>query len=388
MNNISHAIKSTIKKWVRSFLYLFPIQNNKVVFVNYKGNGYGDNPKYIAEEILRQGLPWKMIWLAKDDQYVPAGIRRVNYYGLSAFYELSTSKLIISNCKNNIPINYISRKKRKQYYLQTWHGDFGPKYIEKEIENTFSPDYIAHSKVDSAATNAALSGNVFFSTVLKDSFWLPDSCQILEFGVPRNDLYFKGNELRAKLKSRFGFSTDDKILLYAPTFRDDYDTSCYDLDFERIRTILQQMDHKTWKIVIRLHPNISSKVILFDYNEFILDGATYSDQQELCFISDCLITDYSSIFADFLLMKKPVFIYATDLEKYSDRTSGRGLRELYYQLPIKINRNQVELENSLMCFDEKEYLDRLKSYMLNYYCTFDDGYASERVVDHLKRVLE
>lgn len=385
--SISHTIKSTIKTWIRSFLYLCPVQNNKVVFVNYKGNGYGDNPKYIAEEIVRQGLPWRMVWLAKDDQYVPDGIKKVNYYGLSAFYELSTSKVIISNCKNNIPIDFISRKKRKQYYLQTWHGDFGPKFIEKEIEDTFSPSYIARSKVDSAATNAALSGNVFFSTVLKNSFWLPDTCQILEFGVPRNDLYFRGNEQRYKLKSHFGFSAEDKILLYAPTFRDDYDTSCYSIDFERVRTILQQRDNKTWKIVIRLHPNMSSKVKLFDFNEFILDGSVYSDQQELCFISDCLITDYSSIFADFLLMKKPVFLYVTDLEKYADRTSGRGLRDLYYHLPFSLSRNQDELENSFTCFDQDDYLNRLKDYLQEYYCSFDDGHAAERVVNHLKSVV-
>ena len=151
--------------------------------------------------------------------------------------------------------------------------------------------------------------------------------------------------------------------------------------------ILQQRDNKTWKIVIRLHPNMSSKVKLFDFNEFILDGSVYSDQQELCFISDCLITDYSSIFADFLLMKKPVFLYVTDLEKYADRTSGRGLRDLYYHLPFSLSRNQDELENSFTCFDQDDYLNRLKDYMQEYYCSFDDGHAAERVVNHLKSVV-
>ena len=385
---ISHSIKPIIKTLIRNFLYLCPVQNTKIVLLNYKGKGYGDNAKYIAEEIIQEGLPWRLVWLAEDGQFVPDGIKKVTYFGLSAFYELSTSKVIISNSKNNIPINYLSRKKRNQYYLQTWHGDFGPKYIEKEIEDTFSPGYIARSKVDSAATNAVLSGNVFFSTVLKDSFWLPESCQILEFGVPRNDLYFQGDEKRDKLKSRFGFSADDKILLYAPTFRDDYDTSCYSLDFERVRTILQRRDNKTWKIVIRLHPNISSKVTRFDFNEFILDGSVYSDQQELCFISDCLITDYSSIFADFMLMKKPVFLYVPDFEKYADRTTGRGLRDLYYHLPFSMGRNQEELELNITRFNRTAYLEELNCYMQKYYCTFDDGHASERVVNHLKKVIE
>lgn len=386
--DLFRAIKTKMKALIRSLLYLCPIRNNKVVFLNFKGNGFGDSPKYIAEEALRQNMPWKMVWLARADQYVPGSIKRVSYSGLAAFYELSTCKVIISNCKNNIPIDYLARKKRQQYYLQTWHGDFGPKYIEKEIEGTFLPGYIARSKADSSITNAVLSGNAFFTTVLRKSFWLPDSCKILEYGVPRNDLYFRDSGVRDKLRIQNGFSLDDRILLYAPTFRDDFDTSCCRIDFERIRAILQQRENKIWKVVVRLHPSMASRVKLYDFNEFILDGSTFTDQQELCLISDCLITDYSSIFADFLLMRKPVYLYVTDLEKYADRSSGRGLRELYYHLPFSMCRNQDELEDCIVRFDKDDYLVRLKEFMQKYYCTFDDGHASERVVNHLKKVLD
>lgn len=381
------SVKSIIKSYIRNILYHFPIQKNKIVFLNYDGKGYGDNPKYIAEEIVRQKLPWKMVWLVRNGYDVPSYIKKVDIDGFAAFYALSTAKVIVSNCKHNIPFFYIKRKKKKQYYLQTWHGDFGPKYIEKEIENTFSPDYIATSKADSAATDAILSGNVFFSEVLRESFWLPENCEILEYGVPRNDIYFRDDEVKNKLKRQFGFSLDDRILLYAPTFRDDGDVSCYNIDFERLRKTLSQMGNETWKIVVRLHPNISSKADLFCYNENIIDGTVYYDQQELCMICDCLITDYSSIMADFMLMKKPVFLYVTDLEKYSDKTTGRGLRDLYFALPFSLSRNQEELERHVSQFNKEAYAEELGAYMRKYYCTFDDGHASERVVNHLKNVL-
>ena len=320
------SLKNNLKEIIRCILYCFPIQKNKIVFVNYKGKGYGDNPKYIAEEILRQQLPWKMIWLVRGNATnVPGCIRIVNLDGLKAFYELSTAKFLVSNSKNNVPTNYLSRKKKNQLYLQTWHGDFGPKYIEKEIEDTFSPGYLARSKTDSAATNAVLSGNEFFTNVLKESFWLPKQCEILEYGIPRNDIYFRGDEERERLKLQFGFSLNDHILLYAPTFRDDHDLSCYSIDLERVRRVLSEQEQgSSWKVIVRLHPNISSETDLFSYNDKILDGSSWADQQELCMISDCLITDYSSIFADFLLMRKPVFLFATDLEKYADRSAGRG----------------------------------------------------------------
>lgn len=383
----SRSLKTIVKTYIRSLLYLFPVRNNKVVFLNYDGKGYGDNPKYIAEELLRQNVSCKMVWLVREDYFVPSNIKKVNIDGLTAFYELSTTKIIISNCKFNIPFNYVTRKKKKQYYLQTWHGDFGPKYIEKEIENTFSPGYIATSKADSAATDAVLSGSSFFSSVLKESFWLPEHCEILEYGVPRNDIYFKDNELKNRLKRQLGFSEDDRILLYAPTFRDDFDLSCYNIDFERIRVVLSRLTNETWKVVVRLHPNVSSHVELFDYNENIIDGSGFSDQQELCLVSDCLITDYSSIMADFMLMKKPVFLYATDLDKYSNKEAGRGLRDFYFELPFSLGRNQEELESHIIGFDKDEYVIKLKSFMQKYYCTFDDGHASERVVRHLKSVI-
>lgn len=381
------SVKSIIKSYIRKALYHFPIQKNKIVFLNYDGKGYGDNPKYIAEEIVRQKLPWKMVWLVRNGYDVPSYIKKVDIDGFAAFYALSTAKVIVSNCKNNIPFHYITRKKEKQYYLQTWHGDFGPKYIEKEIENVLSPNYLNATKADSAATDAVLSGNVFFSGVLRESFWLPRHCEVLEYGVPRNDLYFRGDEMKNKLKQQFGFSLDDRILLYAPTFRDDLDISCYNIDFERLRKTLSQLGDETWKIVVRLHPNISSKANLFCYNENIIDGTVYSDQQELCMICDCLITDYSSIMADFMLMKKPVFLYVTDLEKYSDKTMGRGLRDLYFALPFSLSRNQEELERHVSQFNKEAYAEELGAYMQKYYCTFDDGHASERAVNHLKNVL-
>ena len=380
------SLKSVLKEIVRCILYCFPIQKNKIVLVNFKGKGYGDNPKYIAEEIMRQQLPWKMVWLVRGNAInVPYYIRKVNLDGLNAFYELSTAKFLVSNAKNNVPINYLTRKKKNQLYLQTWHGDFGPKYIEKEIEDTFSPGYLARSKTDSAATNAVLSGNEFFTTVLKESFWLPDRCEILEYGIPRNDIYFRGDEERNRLKLQMGFSLDDHILLYAPTFRDDHDLSCYSIDLERARESLSKLGGgSSWKVIVRLHPNISSETALFQYNDCIINGSSWSDQQELCMVSDCLITDYSSIFADFLLMRKPVFLFATDLEKYADKSAGRGLRDLYYHLPFALCRNQQELEASIESFIEKDYRKNVETYMLEYYRTFDDGHASERVVNYLK----
>lgn len=373
--------KHIIRSCVRNVLRLLPVQKNKIVFLNFDGKGFGENPKYIAEEILRQKLPCKLVWLVKGEAFVPDTIKKVKN-GFNAFYELATAKVIVSNCKTNVVTRLC--KKKSQFYLQTWHGDFALKYIEKEVEGMLSSDYVSTSKADGAITDAAVSGSESFSQILKESFWLSENCKILEFGVPRNDLYFRGADYKDELKNRFGFSPSDKILLYAPTLRDDGSTDCFNLDFEKLRVKLCQTSNEKWKIVIRLHPYLSSKAGLFGYDDNIINGSLFDDQQELFMISDVLITDYSSIMGDFFMMEKPVFLYAPDLERYSNRSTGRGLR---FQLPIPFNHCQDELEAQMAEFDEEEYAKEIKAFMQTCYKPFDDGHASERIVSVFKEVM-
>lgn len=375
------SIRKSLDTVARRLLYLLPVQRNKVVFLNFAGKGYGDNPKCIAEEMLRRKLPCKLVWLVDGNAYVPDSIKKAERNGMSGFYALSTAGIIINNCKVNFPSGY--KKKRKQFYLQTWHGDFALKYIEKEIEDSLQPSYVAKSKADSAMTDAVISGSQSFSQILRESFWLPEHCSILEYGVPRNDIYFRGNTYRDELKQRYGFSLDDRILLYAPTFRDHGETDCYDLDFESLRRTWVRKTGDHWKVIIRLHPNMAELGSMFSYGENIINGTAYPDQQELSMVSDCLITDYSSIMGDFFLMRKPVFLYVPDQERYASRSAGRGLRALFYQLPLAHCQTQHELEEQIALFDRESYEGKVDSFMKEYYRPFDDGHASERVVDCL-----
>ncbi|MBR3051569.1 MAG: glycosyltransferase, partial [Selenomonadaceae bacterium] len=111
----------------------------KIVFVNFLGRGYGCNPKYIAEEILRQNLPYDMVWLVNDlNESMPEKIRKVSYGSLDSIYELATAKVIVSNVKNLLPY---PNKKRGQFFIMTWHAWQGLKYIEKDAEEKLSPTY-------------------------------------------------------------------------------------------------------------------------------------------------------------------------------------------------------------------------------------------------------
>ena len=146
-----------------------PVKSNKIIFSNFNGRGYGDNPKYIAEELLRQNLPYDLVWVTsvKHDKTVPAAIRTVTVGGWREAYEYASAKVIVNNIKLRLPF----RKKKTQYYIQTWHGAFILKNLEKEAEAQLSERYVRHSQQDSAITDLMLSGSGIESDVMRESFW-------------------------------------------------------------------------------------------------------------------------------------------------------------------------------------------------------------------------
>ena len=75
------------------------LQRNKIIFNNFNGRGYGDNPKYIAEELLRREIPYDLVWVVnrKQDPTVPKAIRTVRAGSWREAYEYATAKVIVGN---------------------------------------------------------------------------------------------------------------------------------------------------------------------------------------------------------------------------------------------------------------------------------------------------
>ncbi|MTV88121.1 CDP-glycerol--glycerophosphate glycerophosphotransferase, partial [Streptococcus pneumoniae] len=141
--------------------------------------------------------------------------------------------------------------------------------------------------------------------------------------------YDKLNNIRKELS----IHSDDYVILYAPTFRDDGDASYLDINFERLLQSIEQEIKKKCKILIRLHPNDSHFSNNISFNHDIIDVTLFSDMQELILLADVLLTDYSSAIFDFMLLNKPYVRYVNDLEKYAEL---RGVSDTYYELPDSI----------------------------------------------------
>ena len=360
----------------------FRVKDNKIVFSNFHGKGFGDNPKYIAEEILRQGLQYDMVWITSSSHTdVPCQIRTVRKDSWREAYECATAKIIISNVKARMP--YV--KKPEQYYIQTWHGAFGLKQIEHEVEDKLSPEYVRWSKEDSSITDVMLAGSSQISGVMRHSFWYVG--EVLECGQPRDDIYFHSTSRQIQsLKTKYGLRENVRILVYAPTFRDNLDTSVYtQIDIESVLDVLCRKTGQEWVAVVRLHPNVAFQDGIFKYGKRVVNGSRWADQQELFWIADALVTDFSSVMMDFTLMNKPVFLFVPDLDEYRQ---NRDLRPMSDIPPYPRCKTNDELIKAVEMFDKAAYQKEIDAFMNGDFRNFSDGHASERVVERIKQVID
>lgn len=362
---------------IKKLVHYMKVKENKIVLDNFIGNGYGGNPKYIAEEIIRRNLKFDLVWLInKHDSGIPMEIRQVKYGSFKGLYELATSKVWILNVRNSDK----PKKKNNQVYLQTWHGGIGPKLIEGEDTENLSRKYIKKAKKDGQDCDGILSGNRFQSNQFKKYFWLSSKSEILEYGLPSNDCYFDVEFKKKSIKKTSKFFKIEKesvIILYAPTFRDDNTINSYKLDYKKILEIFEEMTKKKCYLIIRLHPNALKYTDFICYDEKILNGSNYPDIQELFNFSDYLISDYSSVPYEFAMLKKPVFICALDLEYYC---SIRKLQPLFWKSPFPIAKTEEELYHIIKRFDKEKYYKELDLFFKEYE-SFENGNASYRVVE-------
>lgn len=371
--------KKIFKHIYVSLLRILPIKKEKIVFCNFSGRGYGDNPKYIAEEIHKRNLNIDMVWLCADKETIfPPYIRFVKMWSLRHYYELATAGAIVSNVRIDLGVE----KRKKQTYLQTWHGPFGSKRIEGEALDILKKEYIVSAIHDGAITDAIISNSQLLDELYKRAFWLNSHSEILRIGLPRNDFLVNNAdniELITTIRAKFNIPANAYMVLYAPTFRDDYTTDGYKLNFEEIREAFENRFCRPCWMLIRLHPNARKQVEQMKFTSKIINVTSYPDIQELSIASDAVISDYSSTVFDFSIIKKPAFICALDLQHYVET---RGLVDEFYHYPFPFSESSEELIKQIYDFDEIEYQKKIEAYF-GKKPMYDTGNASQKAVDWL-----
>ncbi len=359
-----------------------PVRDS-VFFVSWKGKQCGDNPLGIAEELRRRGDDREQLWAVADWSVpVPDGGTAV-LRGTEEYYEaLARSRYVVSNDDMQAPF----RKRNGQVYLQTWHGT-PLKRIGFDISNpqfisgTAYFDQLAH---DVAQWDLLLSPNPFSTPVMRRAFRYDG--EIGEYGYPRNDLLRRGDnaELAARVRDRLGLTAGKRVVLYAPTWRDNqvyangrryrFDMR---LDLERAWRELGQ-DHV---ILIRGHHQMADDVPAGMRDGFAFNVTAYPDITELFLVADVLLTDYSSAMFDYAVTGRPIVFFTYDLVEYRD-----NLRGFYFdfeaEAPGPLLATSAEVIAAVRDIDSvaASYRDAYQQFAARF-CPLDDGKASARVCD-------
>ena len=383
---------------------IFPVKKNRIIFNSQKGRQYACSPRAIFEYLEgKYGKQLEYVWcLQNPPESFPRKpyVVTVSYNSLRYFYYQMTSKVIVANIPSPC---YVPRRKQ-QFMIDTWHGGGAYKRVGISVPKQDSLSGSSQSVISGADvsdnarwelykahynakdTSLFLSSSKMFTEVMYDSQMIPRD-QYYEVGMPRNDIFFKDyTEIKNKVHQFFGIPNEKKILLYVPSFRDDGDIECYKLDYDKILKTLEKKFGSEWVCISRLHPRakkFDSEIIPED-NPNIIDGTFYPDIQELLVSSDSAISDYSSCIFDFMMSRKPGFIFATDIEKFN---TDRGF---YYPLettPFPISRNNEQMIENIENFDIEKYKKDIEEFIKNKGCT-EDGHASERTADLIEEIME
>jgi CDP-glycerol glycerophosphotransferase len=249
-------------------------------------------------------------------------------------------------------------KRPGQKYLMLWHGGVALKKIEKDAEDKLRYSYVQKARIDSKVCDLMISGCSFQTKLLKDAFWY--SGEILEKGIPRCDIFFDSGRhktIEEEVRRTYSIPAEDRIVLYAPTFRADHSIEPYRIDWGKVIPEIDRVFGGTGvTVLLRLHPNLIGKVDTSSLTCFdkVIDVTRYPDMQGLLCITDMLITDYSSSMFDIGMLRKPCVLYATDIEKYN-----RGYYFRFDEMPFPLARNEQELLDKIGDFSMEEYLMNL-----------------------------
>lgn len=377
---VNHWVRVISKFFLSSICTLFPIKENKVLMDNFHGKGYGGNPKYIAEEML-QRKGFDIVWLTNNSAEVfPQGIRPIKRHSIRAFYESATAKAWVFNER----YGKLTKKRRNQVYLQTWHGSVAIKKVEKDAIARLDSRYVKKAKEDGRVADGMLVDGISNYQLFQRSFWLSQKCELLKFGTPRTDFLFRekeNKELKFKIRAKLGIVRDSFFVLYAPTFRDNGSVEHYISDFTQMRKSFESKYGETM-IAVRLHPNVQQTPFYTEIldSQKIIDVSMFPDVDELVLAADCLITDYSSIAYDFAIIEKPVFLYTVDLNQYIE---DRGVYDVIYEQPFRLNTSMEMLTEEISTRKEKDYKDQIAVFYTKY-PHYNEGKAARQAVDWLE----
>ena len=355
----------------------FPQKDNKIALLTNKNHSFELNLEYIAMELdnrkTKDGKDFEYNFIEKDS------------LSLRNIYEFATSKYVFL-VDNFFPLAFMDVSGMK--WVQLWHGTgifkkFGYDLLnedDKKVMESFAP------KIDLVSVSGEEVAEIYAR-----NFHM-DKSKVKPFGVPRNDFYSDEhlsndyiNELRKSFEKEYPQLIGRKLVLYTPTFRENPENNAV-FNYLDIEKFIDELSDE-YVLAIRLHPNYANfcdeehpiDLEALCEKHDIIDFTGYKDEQKLLLLSDILIADYSSIMVDYTILKKPIILFAYDLDDYLNKE--RGFYFDYKEMvPGKIVYDMDELIDSIKEEDFKS--DKLEEFFRLQFGDFKAN-SSNLILDYI-----
>ena len=395
------------RKIIRRVLYTFRyvryklrgigqnVDDKLILFSTFNGKSYSDSPKAVYLYLLNNDRykDYKFIWTFKepeDHKFLKENKNTSIVKQGTREYEkcMQKSKYWFLNYR---VADHIYPKK-DQVYVQCWHGTPLKKlgYDIDKTDNALNTLKELRYKynIDAKKFKYMLSPSKFATEKFITAFNLKElgkeNC-IIEEGYPRNDFLYNYTEIDIEnIKKKLNIeNTDKKIILYAPTWRDNQHqagigyTYKTEVNFEKMQKELGQ----DYIILFRAHYFVSNLFDFERYKGFIYDVSKVDDINELYIISDMLITDYSSVFFDYANLKRPIIFYMYDFEYY--KNDVRGFYIDLKELPGNITKTEDELIEEIKKLNKNFKYNKTYEEFNNKYNYLDNGNVSANVVNEI-----
>jgi CDP-ribitol ribitolphosphotransferase len=362
----------------------FPIKKKRVLCIMTHEEGEGSNVSLVARALKDLEEGYSFSYITKSDTRAVkslSGLRTVLSFFFIKPYELARSETVLLD-NVFLPFAYLRIKKGTKV-MQLWHGTgtikkFGQDFNTGKLQvlEKRANTNITHLIVNSPTMKQLYSG----AFGVKEKFIYP-------IGLPKTDeLLLRIKKAEAARMSadkeyiyhKYRIPREKKLILYAPTFRDD------ETQNPKLLELMKELSHKLpeeYYLGLRLHPFIAKSFEQEQLDKRICQMSFEKDLNSLLMAADILITDYSSIIFEFCLTKQPMIFYAHDYSEFSD--SGRGFYynyETYVPGPVAYSSEDV-----VDIIKEQDFDQYVINEFVNNNYIYTDGNATRRLIELIKQ---
>lgn len=342
---------------------MFKIKKNKVTFISLESEQLTSDFEFIYNQLDLKEFDVHLCLIKYHKDLWGQFLYFMNC--IKQLYLINTSRIVLLH-DNNYVVSHFKRK--GVIVLQVWHACGAIKKFGNAIEREYpiaNYDYV-------------LATSVYWQDAYSQAFSVPRS-HVLPIGLPRTDELFDHQWLddrKKELYQKYPELQNKKVILYAPTFRGNIYKGFTAVPFDALSIIKQLPDD--YVLLYKFHPLMGNYQLADDQR---IINMNHEDTHALFSISDYLISDYSSIVFDYMILEKNLLFFVPDLDDYS-KSLGVFVDLNDFQCPMCQNEDEIvnAIKNNLC---EVKHMKEIKNVFFNY----QDGLSTQRVIDFLRGII-